>query len=284
MNKSLEQFGPGWRPVTWPPEKIAAVEEALKTNPARSDLLVAKLTNSSKASVLRLRNAMVAEGAIPFIKPRDRTATEDDRLCTIKHKVKKAVNGHGYKSHPLIGRGDKRAIKVPEGKTLSDVLREGIKLEAELMEGNKNVNLYEVAQAIGLSRRPYAQGRIVVMLADNTNLSEEDKAVVQNALKILDETNSTTAPYGLVEHIDKQVWGAGKKIHRNTANIKKHAEGFETNIEVIGEICARAADAEIPALSKEAVLSAMEQLEEAMSMLREIYINLGNLNRRKDNG
>jgi hypothetical protein len=282
MNQTLVRYPPGWRPPTWPPEKVAAVENHLKTDPARSDLLISKLTDASKASVFRIRSAMEAEGLIPFINPRKRIGTVDDRLSIVKYKAKKAPNGQ-HKSHPLLGKGDKRAIKVPEGKILSDLLREGIRLEAEFKKGGKNVNLYEVAQAIGISRRPYAQGRIVVMLADNNDLSDEDKAIIQNALKIMDETNSTATPYELVEHIDKQVWGAGKKIHRNAANIKKHAEGFETNIEVIGEICARAADAKIPALSKGAVLSAMEQLEEAMSMLREIYINLGNLHRRKDN-
>jgi len=283
MTTTLVRYPPGWRPPTWSPEKVAAVENHLKTDPARSDLLIAKLTDASKASVFRIRSAMEAEGLIPFINPRKRIGTVDDRLSIIKHKAKKAMNGNAHKSHILMGPGDRRGVKVPEGKLFSDMIREGLALEAERRKNNENINTQKIAMEVGLSHLTYAKGRLIVMLAENADLSADDKEVVQGALKTMDEIRSSVHAYKLVERIDKQVWGSGKKIHRNATNIKKHAEGFETNIEIITEICTRAAEAPIPAMNKESVLSAMEQLEEAMGMLRELYVNLGNLNRRKDN-
>lgn len=280
MNKEAAIGAAGWRPVTWPPEQVAAVETELKDNPARSDLLIAKITDTSKASVLRIRNAMVAEGTIPHIDPKQRFGTIDDRLCTVKYHFKKRErhkdkNGNpNYRVHPL-GANDGRSIKVPEGKLLSDVCREGVKMEEEL-----NLRQDKVAANLGIGKWSYRLGRLIIILADNPNLTGDNKIAAMNALKVMDEHRSTSKAYPLIEHLDHEMWGKKKRVRRDARTMKKHVESFDTTINVVTEICSRAADAAIPTLTKAEVLSAMEQLEEAISSLRELYVKLG---RRNDN-
>jgi hypothetical protein len=275
---AMEKWTAGWRPSTWPPEMIAAVEAELKLDPNRSDLLIAKITDTSKASVLRIRNAMVAEGVIPRTDPRQRFGTIDDRLCTVKYHFKKRAkvvqDKDGRRVHPL-GISDSRAIKVPEGKLLSDVCREGVRMENET-----GLRQDKVAAKIGIGKASYRRGRLIIMLADNPNLTGGNKEAVLGALKMMDEHRSTANAYSLVEHLDHEMWGKKKRVRRDPRTMKKHIEGFETTLAVINEVCSRGADAEIPSLTKAEVLSAMEQLEEAIASLRELYIKLG---RRNDN-
>ncbi len=93
--------------LTWT-EKFSLVERELRENPARSDGLISRTIGTvSKASVYRIREALVADGKVkdvPYV----------DRLSAAGARVREngASNHFNYNGN---------RIRVPEGKTVADL-------------------------------------------------------------------------------------------------------------------------------------------------------------------
>jgi hypothetical protein len=183
--------------------------------------------------------------------------------------------------HPMMTREDAIALKpeslidairgprilVPEGKTLSQCTRVGLKLEA-----TESLSIEETAVRIGLSLQTYRHARDVVLLVDNPDLDKPDAAQCQNALRLMDEACVIKKPYEMIKDICIKVWGSGKVQH-TAANAHRLIEAFERSVNVICQACQ--AELTIPHLNETKARELFDDLSNAREAMSKLIRELG---------
>lgn len=163
-------------------------------------------------------------------------------------------------------------FRVPVGKTVSGMCREGIELERTGTPSD------DAAKAIGIGAAHYRQARTIVRLAD-MELNPADAETVRRACALMDETKRSKAAYEMVRPIVEQVWGRGRR-RRDEQVAQRRVESFKTALAIIVEACTRGRDIDVPPLTQQDAESAIEQVGEASTALKAIAANI----KRVDHG
>lgn len=237
--------------LTWT-QKFDLIEAELRKDPARSDMLIAKtigLDKVSKASVYRAREALVADGKLRDVPIGARVSTSG-----------KMVAPNGADNH---GNHNGSRIHVPEGKKVSDVIQEAIKVE----EGGMTVG--DVARLVGMGRASYYRARAIVLLSQRTDLSPSDTILVREALDEMNETHRAALAYEKLGALVKKVWGGGRKP-RDRKGASRRQASFSHAMTIIIDTCIAAPEIEIPLLSDTERVTAVRQVDEAISGLRRL--------------
>ena len=158
-------------------------------------------------------------------------------------------------------------FRVPDGKTVSSMCREGIELE------RTGTSTEDAAKAVGIGVTHYRQVRTIVRLADIEGLSAADAEIVRRACALMDESKRSKAAYEMVRPIVEQVWGRGRR-RRDEQVAQRRIESFKTALTIIVEACTRGRDIDVPPLSPEDARNASEQIGEATTALKAIAANI----------
>jgi hypothetical protein len=153
-------------------------------------------------------------------------------------------------------------LRVPDGKTVSDMVRHGITLE----EGG--MGLAEVAKNIGFGVPTYSTTRDVVLLARRDDLSHKDSEIAKRALLEIDGTQGITTARKMIRPIAARVWGP--KGHRLKKTDERRAKQFADAIEFLKHTCENAIDMVIPHIAHDHVETAIRQLSVAEASLRKL--------------
>ncbi len=236
------------REPTWS-EKFGLISGELQSNPARSDGLIAKtLGVVSKASVYRIREALVADGKV-----RDVPLTE--RL-SISGAMANANGARNFRN-----RNGNR-IPVPPGKTVVDLCRDGIAAEEAGMIAD------DAARLIGIGSKSYREARAIVLLASRTDLSPTEAALVRGAVEEMNRTYRTVIPHKRLASLVERVWG--KRNPRDRRSAQKRVASFSHAMTIVIDTCLAAPDINVPFLSDGDRVTAVKQIEEAMVSLRKL--------------
>jgi len=220
-------------------ERVAA---AIEANPAKSNRDIARARAVRVAFVMQVRKDLEA-GTRPQFE-----AVNRDR-DTAAAKTKTASPG--------------ARMKIPGGKSIVAVVREGFALETEGMK------LEDIAQRFGVHENNFRRARTIVLLADRTDLNAEDAATAQRALDDLTTTLQITRPYNLIRPLAERVWGTNR-TRQTDKTVRKRVERAENAIAVIVEACTRGSEMELPQLSAQQVQAMLQQLTEAANALRQL--------------
>jgi hypothetical protein len=241
-------------PVSDYQKRVDIVRDELKADPARSDKILAGVSDLSKASVYRIRAAMEASGDIPFIPQHMRKGVNDRKIG------EKNGNVPDYDSGPR--------IKVPAGVALVDIIRAGMKIE---IEQGRSVN--DASAVVGVGRQSYREAKAVVLLSDLDSLTHQEKETVSKAMEIMKRERRTREAYALIKDIAAQVWGKAKSGYtKKTAN--RVVGSFMGAITIITEACDHGRRLKVPNLSADEAMSITLQIMDAEKALKELRLNL----------
>jgi ParB/Sulfiredoxin domain len=228
-------------------EKRERIEAELKADPERSDRAIAAIVGVDHTFVGRLRKTNgVVQNTTP---PENRVASNGKR------------GGGGRKGSNAGSR-----LKVPPGKTVSDIVHCGLAAER-----GDDLEIEAAAKLAGIGTQSYREARTIVLLGERTDLNKTDTAIAHRALQMLNTTCRSTAAYKLVRPIAAKVWGGGKGARRNAENEKRRIVAFEKAITIITEACASGERIPLPHLNSEQAANAMTHLNEAGRSLRRLY-------------
>lgn len=237
--------------LTWT-EKFNLIEEQLKTDAARSDMLIAKtigLDKVSKATVYRVREVLEGDGRIERVPTGARISTNGTIVSPKRSDLPDNRSGN--------------RIGVPDGRTVAELIREGIKSE----EGGMSVE--EAARSIGIGMRSYSEGRAIVLLQDRTDLIQSEQNLVLESLDMMNESRRTALPHKRLKELIHRVWGSSKHP-RTRKGAQRRAASFSHAMTIVMDACMAAPDMHVPALSAEETATAVQQLDEAVANLRKL--------------
>ena len=150
---------------------------------------------------------------------------------------------------------------VPDGKTISGLVSEGLELERQGVERE------DVPKKIGLTKWTYSKARDLVLLSRRDDLNAKDVAIVERALQEVDETRRVQVPWQQVRPIVERVWG--KSGNRHTSD-KRRSRQFDNAISFVANACDSAVDIQIPHITEARADSAVKRLTEAQDALQQL--------------
>lgn len=159
-------------------------------------------------------------------------------------------------------------IPVPEGETLSGLIRKGIALQAKGLKSDL------AAKQIGVGIATFRQGRDIVTLNDRDDLSKRDKATAARALQMLDEERVIARPYEIIEPIAERVWGAARGGKERSQAERRRKALFDKSISLIMSVCEHCDNIGIPPLPGEELTRTCKQLEAAIEGIRGLIENI----------
>lgn len=251
-------------------EKRKRVEAELMRNPSRSARGIARELGVAHTTVLKIRRGgakhhpplldqevcLKRKGKIqnaPTLIDRERGQNMPDTTVT---KIGRSKSPHGPR------------VKVPDGMSLSDLCRSGLKLE----EDGKAVKY--AAQQIGMEIGTYSQARAIIHLSIYEALSAKDASQVRSAIELMDQETRVTPAYQSVLAIVEKVWGKAGKNH-DIRSAQERVEKLKTQITITAELCARAAELAIPHLSAETQQWAKNELSQCRKYLALLMTRIG---------
>jgi hypothetical protein len=160
-------------------------------------------------------------------------------------------------------------ISVPDGKSPIDWCREAMVLN------KSGMRLGEAVKQVGIPIQTFTRIRDIIFLADRNDLEPEQRAIVDEAARLLNDTHRIARPYARVKPIldaffpaGRHHRGGGKKNDSFTIRV----EAFDRAIRVLADTCS--APIAIPRLSKEQIESSIAQLKEARQSLGELITRI----------
>lgn len=161
-------------------------------------------------------------------------------------------------------------IRVPDGLTVEDYIRQGIILEGQ------GKSAEAVAKHLHINQQVYRNIRNVVALSDMT-LSESDAEIVKTALSEINATQQVSRHYEPVKPIVEKIWGAGR-APKTDARLKRRLADFERAFGHVIHACISADQIDIPNLGVERATKAVGEITQAQrhlnnlkSKLKELY-------------
>ena len=237
--------------LTWT-EKFNLIEEQLKTDAARIDMLIARtigLDKVSKATVYRVREVLEGDGRIERVPTGARISTNGTIVSPNRADLPDNRSGN--------------RIGVPDGKTVANLIREGLKAE----EGGMSAE--EAARSVGIGSRSYAEGRAIVLLLDKQDLLPSEQTMVNESVFMMNESRRTALAHKRLKDLIHRVWG-DRHNPRTRKGAQKRAASFSHAMTIVMDACMAAPDMHVPALSAEETATAVQQLDEAVANLRKL--------------
>jgi hypothetical protein len=152
-------------------------------------------------------------------------------------------------------------IVVPNGTTLSEMTRRGVKLQ------ERGLSVDEVVKKVGLSYNTYVVIRDVVLLSEYDGLDKKDAEIVVQALRDIDEFHQVQRAREMIEPIARRVWGTrGQRLRSD----KRRSEQFDNAITFLASTCENAEDIVIPYINQAKAEAAVQQLSAAEGSLRKL--------------
>lgn len=234
-------------------DKFIRVKQALIEDPARTDGLISKTLGAdvaSKATVYRVREVLVAEGVIPNVPIIKRVAQRGG--------LARANQASNYRN----GNGNR--IFVPEGKTVIELCRSAMAAE------DAGMSAEDAARTIGIGVRSFREGKYVILVNDCPDLSEIERAIVNTAMREMEETKRTSAPYARIKEISGRLFGNALRRTSKTITrvVEKRNARFQNTMAVLVETCTSASGVDVPLLDEEGTAYAISQVEEAIKNLK----------------
>jgi hypothetical protein len=175
--------------------------------------------------------------------------------------VYKTVRAREVKTKQRVGGGNK--IKLPEGRAVSEVVRDGIKLE---LEGGGLPAA--IARRIGIGVQTYVTTRDVLLLSERDDLSRKDAETVRQALQEIDATQRVSKARSAIKPIALRVWGPrGMRLRKSD---ERRAKQFDDAIEFLKHTCENAIDMVIPHITHSHAETAIRHLSAAEGSLRKL--------------
>ena len=220
----------------------------------------AEMLNVSPASVVNARKVM-QEGT-----PEEIEAVKAGEVAvgTLAKDIRKGVPPEQRgKNKPKASAYRGPRIALPEGMTLEDLARNGLRLQAE----GKNAD--EIRKALGVGNSTWIAMRNVVLIADREDLSERERKIAQTALAEMNATGQTAAAHEMVAPIVRRIWGDSDSRRTKPDRAEElRVEAFERAYGVIVHACMGASLIEVPHLSKERATELAAELQNAIGSVR----------------
>lgn len=153
-------------------------------------------------------------------------------------------------------------IKPPEGKSVIDLGRDGIKIE----EGGANATT--AAKQIGVSVQTYVTLRDVLLLSQRDDLSRKDSEAVEHALHEISVERQVVNARAIIAPIALRVWGP--RGARLGGADERRAKQFDDAVEFLKHTCENAVDMVIPHIAHGRAEAAIRQLSDAEASLRKL--------------
>jgi len=235
-------------------------------NPTLSNVAVAKLAGVDEATVRRHRkkastSANAEVGSTSKRTGRDgrqrrnpvsTAGTEKSRQAGDASQPRKATKA-------AAAQDNGPRIHVPEGQTLAERIREGMRME----EGGATTR--DTRKHLGMGEDSYRQGRVLVLLGDRNDLGAADVALVHKALALMNEERRTRPAWLSIRHVEKKVFGKGQ---RSAAGAKRRVVDFMDGVIITARGCGDLASLTIPHLSSEDYSTLITELNRAIRALQ----------------
>ena len=168
-------------------------------------------------------------------------------------KMEAAEAAQATKSHG-------RTIFIPEGEDIVGLCHRGLALEKTGMTSE------EAAAKINLARQTYGVCRQIVLLAENADLSANDKATAQEALRLVVETGKWATAWEMAEPLANRVWGEGNKYDLLSIAAKR-LDRFELSFGIVMQACMTTDEINLPYLTADQAKDAVKQIGKARAAL-----------------
>ena len=132
------------------------------------------------------------------------------------------------------------------------------------MEEETDISAEAAASQLHIGSVSYRQARAILKLSDADGLSQQDKALLAQAIEQMNTKRQTQSAYALIEPLVVKMWGNGS---HNERTVHKRVEKFETAIVVITEACTCGETIDLPHLTEKQLKSALVQLAAALTAL-----------------
>lgn len=157
---------------------------------------------------------------------------------------------------PRPGSGAK--LKTPAGKTVEDVVREGVSLESD------GASAAEAAEMVGLAVQTYRMGRYVVALADRTDLSERNAATAAAALTAMNAGAVVAPVFASIEDMVDRIYGVGSQRTGTMERMESFQRAkFDRAFGALTQVCSAVEHIEAPHLSPEDTRRFSDELKAA---------------------
>lgn len=220
----------------------------------------AEMLNVSRASVVNARTVL-KNGT-----PEEIEAVKAGEIAvgTLARDIRKGVPPEQRgKNKPKASAYRGPRIALPEGMTLEDLARNGLRLQAE----GKNAD--EIRKALGVGNSTWIAMRNVVLIADREDLSERERKIAKTALAEMNATGQTAAAHEMVAPIVRRIWGDSDSRRTKPDRAEElRVEAFERAYGVIVHACMGASLIEVPHLSKERATELAAELQNAIGSVR----------------
>lgn len=161
-------------------------------------------------------------------------------------------------------------VKVPEGATLVDHCREGLRIENETGK-----SIEEVAVAIGIGRQSYRLVRTIILLSQRDELSNSDTEIIERTFELINKTRNVRTYYKDVKPIIDRVWGGSNRNKTyDDKSAKKRIEIFRNAVTIVYDTCERASRLEQPLMPIADLDTTIDELTEARKLIGQITENL----------
>ena len=149
-------------------------------------------------------------------------------------------------------------MTLPDGMTPEQAARQALEFERR----NPGVSAERAAKEIGLDKNNYTKLRDIILLADRTDLSADDRKDVKAAIADINGSHRVSPAHDALAPIIERIWG-GTKARRTDKNAAKRVEAFLTSIDVAVYACLGIGEVDIPHISPEQAKKAISDIREA---------------------
>lgn len=157
---------------------------------------------------------------------------------------------------------DRRRLSIPEGSTLDEIAREGMKREAD------GETPEAVAKSFGIGAHNYRMACDVVFLFDRGGYSVSDALIVEEAFRLVVDERKVPEARELIDPVAVKVWGSGSyKARPRPTREPARVDQFEHAFGIITHTCVTAAEIDLPYLSADQTKSAMKEIRAARQHL-----------------
>lgn len=154
-------------------------------------------------------------------------------------------------------------IHTPEGKTVEDVVREGMEME----EAGERAE--DAAEAVGLRLQTYRMARYIVLLTDRDDLSPTNQRIVAEARDEMNRAATIGRPFEMVEPLVNRIYGTGNRATPARAEAIQRAN-FDRAYGALIQACYGAPYVEVPHLSPEDASRVSAELKVAVQHLHDL--------------
>lgn len=161
-------------------------------------------------------------------------------------------------------------VRVPDGVSLVDHCREGLRIEKETGKTQD-----EVAAVLGVGRSSYRLLRSMILLSERHELSNSDVETIKRTFERINKTRNVRTYYRDVKPIIDRVWGADVRNKTfDDKSARKRIETFRTAVTIVYDTCERASRVEQPLMPIADFDAAIDELTEARKLIGQITENL----------